>query len=122
MNLKTHLQKRSKMRTIRRKLRESGLNIYKRLPRAKRASRRLAKRHLSVYWVFAEPEGFMVLDIGGIDRFNTARKKNNLPKVRVRNADQMCVYRYPKRGWNVIKTHGYDKSKSRGNSRIRQRN
>lgn len=80
----------------------------------------MARRHLSIWWVFKEPEGFMVLNIDGIDRFNHARKKNNLSKIRVRDANKMAVYRYPKKGWNVIKTNGNGKSKARSNSRIRK--
>jgi len=67
---------------------------------------------MSIWWVFAEPEGFMVLDIDGIERFNKARKKNGLSKIRVRNANSMAVYRFPKKGWNVIKTHYEAKNRS----------
>jgi hypothetical protein len=110
-----------KRRNIRIKLRRSGLRIYRNLMSAKLMAWIMALRTMSVYWVFAEPEGFLLLDIDGIDRFNKARKKNNLSKIRVRDANKMAVYRYPKKGWNVIKSHS-NENRDKGNSRIRRSN
>lgn len=109
-----------KRRRIRRKLRRSGLLIYRSLFIAKIKTRIIARRTMSIWWVFKEPEGYMVLNIDGIERFNQARKKSNLSKIRIRDANKMAVYRFPKKGWNIIKTNGYGKSKARGNSRIRK--
>jgi hypothetical protein len=92
--------------------------IYRRLFIAKLMAWILALRTMSIWWVFAEPEGFMLLDIDGIDRFNKARKKNNLSKIRVRDANKMAVYRYPSKGWNVVKTH--HENKNRSNTGIRK--
>ncbi len=118
--IRSWFQVKAKRRQIRRKLRKSGLKVYRTLITAKVMSWILALRTMSVWWVFAEPEGFMVLDIDGIERFNKARKKNNLSKIRVRDANKMAVYRFPKKGWNVIKSHNHGKGKSRNNTRSRK--
>lgn len=84
---------------LRKELRQKGFHVYIFLYGAKRACRILARKSMDVYWVFAEPYGFMVLNHDDIEKINTARMANDMKKLRVRDMKRMSIYRYPKNAW-----------------------
>ena len=57
----------------------------------------------NIHWVFAEKFGYVILNLTTVDAFNSARMKNGLSRLRLRDLNRMCVFRYPRRGWIVKK-------------------
>lgn len=58
---------------------------------------------MEVFWIFAEPYGFVVINCDQAEIISRARLKNNLTKLHVRDLNRMCVYRTPKTGWGKLK-------------------
>jgi len=63
-------------------------------------ARKLARKNREIRWVFAEPEGFLVVNFEEMDRINQARMKNNIKKMRSRDMNRIAIYRYPQKAWN----------------------
>ena len=57
----------------------------------------------NIHWVFAEKYGFVILNLITVEAFNKARMKNKIPKLRIRDLNRMCIFRYPRKGWIVKK-------------------
>ena len=88
---------------MRKGLRKSGYHIYRFFIVANIMAFILSRRNMEVYWVFAEPLGFMVMNWDDAFKINKAREKNNITKLRVRDLNRIAVFRTPKKTWGIIK-------------------
>jgi hypothetical protein len=57
----------------------------------------------NIHWVFREAYGFVILNLITVEAFNTARMKNRMAKLRLRDLNRICCFRFPRRGW-IVKT------------------
>jgi len=90
-------------RQMRAIMKQKGLHVYRLSITAKIMAWILSRSNMEVYWVFAEPHGFMVMNWDDSFRINKAREKNNITKLRVRDLNRMAIFRTPKTTWGIIK-------------------
>ena len=95
------MEKEYTNKEIRRTLKKKGIPVKLSMIGARRACRKGFKKHGNPRWAFKEHYGIVILDLVTKDLYNRARKVNGFNKLRVRDLDSMCVYRYPKKGWMV---------------------
>ena len=65
------------------------------LPLARWKAKRKHRRTGKVQWLFEEEYGFVVLDIEGFKYYTRIRFRHNVQKLRPREADKICILRYP---------------------------
>ena len=92
-------------RKLRRDLRSKGLHVCIFFWPAVILAFFLSRANMEVYWIFAEPHGFMVMNLDDSERINKGRAKNNISKLRVRDLNRMAIFRTPKKTWGIIKKH-----------------
>jgi hypothetical protein len=89
---------------IQRKLaRKLGFKIYKSKSIACIMAWIYSRLNMEVYWVLKQTEGYLIVNIETQNKINTINKIRNKPKLRVRNLDNGCIYRTPKRAWGKLK-------------------
>lgn len=86
-------------------LRKKGFHVYRILIVAKLMAFILSRSNMEVYWIFAEPHGFMVINFDDAAKINKAREKNNISRLRARDLDRISIFRTPKKAWGIIKIH-----------------
>lgn len=84
---------------LRKGLRKKGIPIERRLFISRMVCRTIARRTGNVHWVFREDYGYVILSLTTAKGINYARKKSGISKLRIRDMDRMCVFRFPRRGW-----------------------
>lgn len=92
MNEYTHRQ-------TRKKLQEKNIPVAITILGARWRCRRIYWETGNPQWVFREKYGFVILNMLTVRAFNYARMKNRIKKLRIRDMDRICVYRYPQKGW-----------------------
>lgn len=97
--------KNNTLKVTRRDLRKKGFHVYRTEFIARIMAFIFSRSNMEVYWVFAEPQGFMVLNMSDSERINKAREKNSIKKLRVRDLNRIAVFRTPKQTWGIIKNN-----------------
>jgi len=88
---------------IRAKLREKGIPVVRTGFQARFKCRRRYRKDGNPQWAFLEEYGCVILDKVTVKAYNKGRMANNLKPLRVRDMDQMCYFRHPKKGWMYSK-------------------
>jgi hypothetical protein len=84
-------------KTQRRLVRKLGFKIYRYLLIAKLMAWIYSRANMEVFWVLKQQEGYLLVNIDAFNKLNRLAKMRNKNKIRVRNLDKGCVYRFPKR-------------------------
>ena len=89
-----------KQRALVRKL---GFKIYRSLFIARLMAWVYSRLNMEVYWVLKQREGYLIVNIESQGRLNKIAKMRNNKMLRVRDLDNGCVFRTPKRTWGKLK-------------------
>ena len=84
-------------------LRKLGFHIYKYRLIAKLMTFIYSWMNMEVYWVLKEQDGYWVVNCGDIERLNQINKMRNKKKIRVRDLNNSCTFRHPKKAWSKLK-------------------
>jgi hypothetical protein len=84
-------------------LRKLGFHIYKYGSIAKFMTFIYSWMNMEVYWVLKEQDGYWVVNCGDIERLNQINKMRNKKKIRIRDLNNSCVFRHPKKTWGKLK-------------------
>jgi hypothetical protein len=87
---------------LRQSLSELGITCIRFGMIARFKTRQLYRESGNVHWMFAEKYGFVILDQAGLEFYNKLRKRKQMRKLRIRDVDRMCVYRYPRKAYACI--------------------
>ena len=86
---------------LRKKLRKDinglGIKVVRYFP--KRKCRKLAADTLNVHWVLKESFGFVMLNLSSLKTYNTIKQRLKLTKLRSRDLNKICKYRFPLKVW-----------------------
>lgn len=95
-------------RLIRKKLRQKKIECRRSLFWAKVKCRQLFHKTGNIHFVFAEAYGYVITDLAGVDLFNQTRKKNDIRRLRFRDVNKICIYRFPRKAVFVLKNPPID--------------
>ena len=95
--------KAKERKLIRKKLRQKKIECCRSLFWAKVKCRQLFHKTGNIHFVFAEAYGYVITDLAGVELFNQARKKNDIRRLRFRDINKICIYRFPKKAVFVLK-------------------
>jgi hypothetical protein len=93
---------------IREKLRQKKIECCRSLFWAKVKCRQLFRKTGNIHFVFAEAYGYVITNLAGVELFNQARKKNDIRRLRFRDVNKICIYRFPRKAWYVLKNPPID--------------
>ena len=89
-----------KQRALVRKL---GFKIYRSLFIAKLMAWVYSRLNMEVYWVLKQTEGYLLVNIETQNKLNKIAKMRDKKKLHVRDLDNSCIFRTPKRVWGKLK-------------------
>ena len=84
-------------------VRKLGFKIYRLLFIAKLMAWVYSRLNMEVYWVLKQTEGYLIVNIESQGKLNKIAKMRNNKKLRVRDLDNGCIFRTPKRTWGKLK-------------------
>jgi hypothetical protein len=90
-------------KTQRSLVRKLGFKIYRSLFIAKVMAWVYSRLNMEVYWVLKQTEGYMLVNLETQDKLNKLGKIKNSKKLHIRDLDNGCIFRTPKRVWGKLK-------------------
>jgi len=91
--------------SLRKNIRKKGIPVALTALGARMRCRMLYWKHGIPHWVFAEEYGFVILNLTTVQGLNVARKKHKISRLRLRDMDRICIFRYPRKGWLIKKSN-----------------